>query len=102
MLAAFAREHAARGIEVVGYTRLYDTVDGAESSDEYAELAAFLDRLEIGYPVLVAESNEVHTAFSISRLPTTVLIDRGEVVLYRTGQDGTEEVLEAAAARSRG
>ena len=61
---------------------------------------AVLSRLQIGYPQVDDERRAASRAFSVSVLPTLVVIDRtGTVRTYRTGFS-PEEDLEAAIKRA--
>ncbi|HYS07753.1 MAG TPA: TlpA disulfide reductase family protein [Myxococcales bacterium] len=94
-------EYQPRGVELYSV----DTDDTAPDRD--AQLRAFLDQHALKFPVVI-DDGTASDAFSISRLPTLVLLDRtGSVVWSRIGlltpeherdlRDALERAIGAAA-----
>lgn len=90
VLDKLARKFAADGVVVVGVLVDIDR-DGARR---------VLSQLGIAYPQLDDEKGDAARAFSVSTLPTLVVVDReGKVRSYRTGFSPEEDV-EAAIKRA--
>lgn len=81
MLQEFAVEHADDPIRMVGATALYD----GPADDALGRLRSFLAERSVTYPNLVSADGSLQKAFHAFTLPTTVLIDDGEVVEYAIG-----------------
>jgi thiol-disulfide isomerase/thioredoxin len=91
-LDRLAREHAGRGLAV--YAVAFD--------EDRAQVEAFLARTPVSFPVLWDRGGERHAdAFGVTRLPTTLLVDRaGQVRSVHLGFDAAEgERLEAEVER---
>jgi thiol-disulfide isomerase/thioredoxin len=70
-LDRLARDHAARGLAV--YAVAFD--------EDRAQVEAFLAETPVSFPVLWDRGGERHSEpFEVTRLPTTVLVDRAGVV----------------------
>lgn len=95
MLQEFAVRHANDPVRMVGATALYD----GPPDEELERIRSFLDERAVTYPNLVSPDGSLQRAFHAFTLPTTVLIDGGEVVEYAIGIRGTENLLEEAEER---
>ncbi len=81
-----------RGLVVFGLTRYYGEPEKKQS--ELDQIRRFAADLGATYPLLVAPP-EVHEAYSVSALPTAVLIGRrGEILEYGVGIDNARRVLD--------
>jgi thiol-disulfide isomerase/thioredoxin len=70
-LDRLAREHAPRGLAV--YAVAFD--------EDRAQVEAFLAETPVSFPVLWDRGGERHSAlFEVTRLPTTLLVDRAGIV----------------------
>jgi thiol-disulfide isomerase/thioredoxin len=94
-LQSFAVRHAHDPVVLVGVTALYD----GPPEEELARIQAFLDERGITYPNLVSSDGSIQEAFHAESLPTTVLIEDGEVVRYAVGVRDTKRLLDAAERR---
>ena len=73
VLDALSRELSARGLAVYGVS--FD--------EELAPLAPFLREVRVGFPILWDRNGERLAArFDITRLPTTLVVDRRGVIRY--------------------
>jgi peroxiredoxin len=73
-LEQIATEYADRGVAVVGVM--------SNSQDSLAEIAAFVRRHELSYPVLKDRRNEVADALGAERTPQVFVLDRARTVRY--------------------
>lgn len=74
-LQAMADEYAKRGVAVVAIM--------SNVQDSLADIAAFVRRQKITYPVLKDRRNEVADQFGAERTPQVFLLDRQRAVRYR-------------------
>lgn len=94
------RTYSGRGLQVLGFTRLYSE---GEAGAELQEITDFVARLNVTYPILIAEADTVHRSYFVSALPTAVLVDeKGVVIDYAVSRDGTEELLQRIEQRLSG
>ena len=75
------RKYSAKGLEIIGVTRLYgrsDTAEGLTRDQELTALRNFLTKYQINYPIAVGKMDDVANdeRFVVASLPTVVLIDR--------------------------
>ncbi len=84
---------AARGLTVVGVS-----IDGPRN---FARVRPFVQRLGLGYPIVLDEDGSLQQRFRVSAVPTSVLIGAdGRIVRVHTGwAPGEERSLEAEVAR---
>jgi peroxiredoxin len=77
-------------------------VIGVDWKEDPAPVAAFVKEIGAGYPILLDRDGRVYTAYEVSALPQTFVIDRdGRVVVSRTGiagRDQLEKELRSAGA----
>jgi len=95
LLEAFSEKHRADALRTVGATALY----GSSPDKELEGIDRFLAEHGVRYPNLVSADGELLKAFHVRSLPTTILLDRGQVVAYRIGIAGTRQVLAEAERR---
>lgn len=74
-------KYSAKGLEIIGVTRLYgrsDTAEGLTRDQELTALRNFLTKHQINYPIAVGKMDDVANdeRFVVASLPTVVLIDR--------------------------
>lgn len=74
-------KYSAKGLEIIGVTRLYgrsDTAEGLTRDQELTALRNFLTKYQINYPIAVGKMDDVANdeRFVVASLPTVVLIDR--------------------------
>jgi thiol-disulfide isomerase/thioredoxin len=101
ILQDFADRHAGDPVELLGFTKIYGLNDEESRKRKVAEIREFLGESGVRYPVLVAEDYEAHKSYLVSVIPTTILIDGGEVVDYGIGIEGTRSVLQETEKRLR-
>ncbi len=75
------KKYSAKGLEIIGVTRLYgrsDTVEGLTRDQELMALRNFLTKHQISYPIALGKMDDVTNdeRFVVASLPTVVLIDR--------------------------
>jgi peroxiredoxin len=73
-LQAIADEYAERGVTVVGVM--------SNKQDSLTEIAAFVRRHDLSYPVLRDRRNEIADMFGAQRTPQVFLLDRKRIVRY--------------------
>ena len=63
-------------------------VNTAESGDPFAKAAAFRDKHQLTYPILVDADNKAAERFGVQGYPTNVVIDReGKIRYLQAGFD---------------
>jgi len=92
-----------KGLVVIGYTRIYGNYSddlgpkGKVSPEKEKELVAeFLKRMNITYPIAIADQNDKASfeAYGVSGIPTMILIDKnGNITAVEVGA-GDEKKLE--------
>jgi len=95
-LNEWAQNYQKDGLEIIGLTRYYNSVEGKNASNE-AELdfiSKFKEKFKIQYPIAVAKDAINHHNYSVQALPTTVLIDRNGIVRYIESGAGTIREIE--------
>ena len=75
------KQYAAKGLEIIGVTKLYgrsDTQEGLTREQELTALRNFLTKHQIKYPIAIGKMDDVTNdeRFVVASLPTVVLIDR--------------------------
>ena len=93
-------------LEILGVTRFYGTVDGADADEktEIASLEKFKAKEGLPYSFVVSQNNTNQIIYGAGGLPTAVVIDRKGVVRYietgtnPTRNDEIEEVVEKLLA----
>ncbi len=95
ILEAFSQAHDANDVRVVGFTRLYQTPEGGDPTQEVRQITAFLQEQKVTFPSLVNTDDRVHFAYGVQNLPTTILINpAGEVVDRGVGIEETIRILD--------
>lgn len=85
------QNYAARGLEVVGVTRLYgrsDTEEDLTREGEYKSLERYTAKYKLSYPVAVGKMDDITNdeQYGVVGLPTTILLDRqGRVRFIKRG-----------------
>lgn len=73
-----------KGLEIIGVTKYYGYYNQERElskDDEFARMKGFNDEFKINWPVIYDAGNgEAFTAYGVSGIPTSVLIDRKGVV----------------------
>lgn len=65
------------------------------SSDKIEDVTAFVDSLDVQYPVLLDEKGDVSNQYGIRSIPTVVVIDKNGVVAeHHVGPYEKEELLK--------
>ncbi|WP_068133205.1 thioredoxin family protein [Roseimaritima ulvae] len=73
-LTAIQEQYADRGVQIIGIN--------SNTQDSLTELAAYVHRHEIGFPMLKDPGNRVADALAAERTPEVFLIDHERVVRY--------------------
>ncbi len=101
-LSRFHNELQSQGLVVIGFTKLYgrysdDTGNkGAVKPEEERPLIrGFVERHKIPYPIAIADEDKAFEAYSVSGIPTLVVIGRdGKVAQVKVGSGGEEKLLQ--------
>lgn len=91
-LNEWQKEFAGDGFEIVGITRYYGTINGADADKprEIEYLKTFRVSQKMEYDFVVADDQSIQNLYGAFVLPTAVLIDRKGVVRYlETGTSPT-------------
>jgi len=88
-----SKRFQGQGLQVIGCTKLYGRLAGADggkikisAAAELASVKSFIDRNAISFPMAVGNEGLHFEAYAISQLPTLVFIDRrGNVARIRSG-----------------
>lgn len=75
------KQYGARGLEIIGVTKLYgrsDIQEGLTRDQELTALRNFMTKHQINYPIAIGKMDDVTNdeRFVVASLPTVVLIDR--------------------------
>jgi thiol-disulfide isomerase/thioredoxin len=83
-LIEWHQDYAGEGLEILGVTRYYGSVNGipADHAAEIAELKRFRVRERLPYDFVVGDGQAMQLMYGATALPTAVLIDRKGVVRY--------------------
>lgn len=97
MLEAFHREHAEKGLRIVGLAPLETRGGERSESDALAEIASMIERFNVTYTNLVVSDATAWDDYEASGVPVTVLVDRqGMIVATEKGIKGTKRVFKQA------
>jgi thiol-disulfide isomerase/thioredoxin len=95
-MVEFNHKYKARGLEVIGVTQYADDDHKPESQ---ARLAAFADKHDMDYLLLVLTSRQMEKAagdYRVTGIPEVVLIDRRGVIRYVGVGASAEEIEDKA------
>lgn len=75
------KKFSARGLEIIGVTKLFgrsDTLEGLTREEELNALRSFKAKHQLNYPIAIGKMDDVTNdeRYAIASLPTIVLIDR--------------------------
>ena len=100
------RKHRAKGLLVIGYTRLYgrysDELENKtriSAGEELSLIRKYIDRNKITYPIAVATEGRAFEAYAVTAIPTMAFIDRrGNLAYFKTGSGTLTQIEEKIAA----
>ncbi|MFZ0390645.1 MAG: TlpA disulfide reductase family protein, partial [Calditrichia bacterium] len=92
-IAESYRQMQDKGLEVIGYTRLYGSYRDDQQNagevppeKEISLTKEFVKRFKIGYPVAIAEKQDVFEKYHIRGIPTMIFIDKkGRIADFKIG-----------------
>lgn len=76
--------HHKDGLEIIGLTRYYGTVDGEEANkkSELAAIEVFKKKYRLPYGFAVADNQSNQLVYGATAIPTAVVIDRKGIIRY--------------------
>jgi peroxiredoxin len=94
-LQTLYQENRDVGLQVVAVTR--SRTDEADPDVDIEKARRFVEKYALTFPVGFDKSGRVHSAYRVSGVPRTVLIDqRGRIVGYGVGLPGGRRLMEQA------
>lgn len=103
MLVEMYETHQKDGLEILGITRYYGQVDGADADrkTELVSLEKFKKDQRLPYSFVVAENNTNQIVYGAGFIPTAVIIDRKGIIRYiETGTNpDREQEIEAVVEK---
>jgi thiol-disulfide isomerase/thioredoxin len=99
-LIEWHEKYKDRGLVILGITKFYGEGNGQElkPEDELSFIGRFKKAHNLPYGTAVADGDENHIKYSVSAIPTAVLIDRQGVIRYLTTGVGGGNEAEMADA----
>lgn len=84
LLAELQRDHQDEGLEILGVTRYYGTIEGvaADIPSELEYLKQFRAKQKLPYDIVVGADQTSQFLYAATTLPTAVIIDRKGVIRY--------------------
>jgi len=100
------RKFRGRGLQVIGYTRLYgrysDELENkpkVTAAEELSLIRRYVDRNRITYPIAVSTEGRAFEDYSVTAIPTMAFIDRrGNVAYFKTGSGSLKQIEDKIAA----
>ncbi len=95
LLNKFYEEYKGKGVEIIGFTDFKKSSEISVVQKEINKINNILEKLDINYPILIDDSQNVRSSYGAEVLPATVLINNeGKVIDYQIGIDGSLIIMQ--------